>query len=67
LNRVLGACAKHDVAPAILVSDDAAAREFARRGFRMMAHGIDHLMLQQAMRNSIASLRASLSAKEASA
>ena len=57
IERVLEACRKHDVAPAILVSDDEAARRFGDRGFRMMAHGIDQLMLQQAMRRSIALLR----------
>jgi 2-keto-3-deoxy-L-rhamnonate aldolase RhmA len=57
IDRVLDACRSHGVAPAILVSDDAAARRFGERGFRMMAYGIDHLMLQEAMRRSIACLR----------
>ena len=57
IDRVVEACRRNGVTPAILVSDDASARQFGERGFRMMAHGIDHLMLQEAMRRSIACLR----------
>jgi 2-keto-3-deoxy-L-rhamnonate aldolase RhmA len=57
IDGVLEACRKHRVAPAILVTDDASARQFAERGFRMMAYGIDQLMLQEAMRRSISHLR----------
>lgn len=57
VDRILAACRSHRVTPAILVSDDASARAFGRRGFRMMAYGIDHLVLQQAMRASLATLR----------
>lgn len=57
IDRVLEACRSHGVAPAILVTDDASARHFGERGFRMMAYGIDQMMLQEAMRRSIARLR----------
>jgi len=57
IERILRACRLHDVAPAILVTDDASARAFGAQGFRMMAYGIDQLMLQQAMRRSIELLR----------
>jgi 2-keto-3-deoxy-L-rhamnonate aldolase RhmA len=57
LDRVLAACDRHGKAPAILAPDDASAELFARRGFRMMAYGIDHLLLQQALSRGIATLR----------
>lgn len=57
IDRILAACAANRVTPAILVGDDASAHAFARRGFRMMAYGVDQLMLQQAMRRSIDELR----------
>lgn len=58
LDRILDACASRGVTPAILAMDDASASDFARRGFRMMAYGVDHLLLQEAMRLGIARLRA---------
>jgi 2-keto-3-deoxy-L-rhamnonate aldolase RhmA len=58
LRRILGACAASGVTPAILATDDASASDFGRRGFRMMAYGVDHLLLQEAMRRGIAQLRA---------
>lgn len=58
LDRILGACASRSIAPAILATDDVSAGDFARRGFRMMAYGIDHLMLQEAMRLGMERLRA---------
>ena len=57
IGRVVEACRRNAVAPAILVTDDASARRFGEIGFRMMAYGIDQLMLQEAMRRSITVLR----------
>lgn len=61
VDRIVAACATQGVTPAILVADDASALAFGRRGFRMMAHGIDQLVLQEAMRRSIAALRTATS------
>lgn len=58
LDRIVAACTDHGPTPAILVTDEASVREYAQRGFRMMANGIDHLMLQDAMRRSLDQLRA---------
>lgn len=58
LDRILGACASRSITPAILATDEASAGDFARRGFRLMAYGIDHLLLQDAMRRGIERLRA---------
>ena len=64
LDRILGACASRGVTPAILAMDDASASDFARRGFRMMAYGVDHLLLQEAMRQGIERLRAAAPRKD---
>jgi 2-keto-3-deoxy-L-rhamnonate aldolase RhmA len=60
LKRILAACAAHGKTPAILATDDASAREFAARGFRLMAYGIDQLMLQDALRRGIDTLRSAI-------
>lgn len=55
--RVLAACAAHGKAPAMLATDDAWARDCAAGGFRLMAYGIDQLMLQEALRRGLDVLR----------
>ena len=57
LDRVVAACRANGRTPGMLATDDASAREFAARGFRMLAYGVDHLMLQEAMRRAIGVLR----------
>jgi 2-keto-3-deoxy-L-rhamnonate aldolase RhmA len=58
LDRILAACVQRGVTAAILGTDEASANDFGRRGFRMMAYGVDHLLLQDAMRRGIDLLRA---------
>jgi 2-dehydro-3-deoxyglucarate aldolase/4-hydroxy-2-oxoheptanedioate aldolase len=58
LDRVLAACAAHRITPAILATDEASIGEFAQRGFRAMAYGVAHLLLQEAMRSGIERMRA---------
>jgi 2-dehydro-3-deoxyglucarate aldolase/4-hydroxy-2-oxoheptanedioate aldolase len=58
LDRILLACASRGIAPAILATDDASIRAFAQRGFRAMAYGVDHLLLQDAMRSGMERMRA---------
>jgi 2-keto-3-deoxy-L-rhamnonate aldolase RhmA len=57
--RVLEACADHGKTAAFLATDDAWARDYAAKGFRLMAYGIDQLMLQQALKSGLDLLRAS--------
>ena len=47
--RVVRACEANGKTAAFLATDDAWAREYAARGFRLMAYGIDQLMLQNAL------------------
>ena len=58
LNCIVDACASHGLTPAILGLDDPSVRDYGQRGFRMMAYGVDHLLLQEAMRRGIEHMRA---------
>lgn len=57
LERIVAACAVHGKTPAILATDEMSAREFVARGFRLMAYGIDQLLLQEALRRGLDVLR----------
>lgn len=57
VDRVVAACAAHGKTAAILATDDAWAREYAAKGFRLMAYGIDQLLLQDALRRGLDVLR----------
>lgn len=56
--RVAEACAKHGKTAAILVGGEADAKRYAGLGFRMLAWGVDALMLQQALARGMATLAA---------
>ena len=58
VDRVVAACAAHGKVPAFLAADLQWARDYAARGFRLMAYGIDQLLLQDALRNGLDLLRA---------
>src|SRR5205814_2529832 len=49
IDRVLAACEAHGKAPAFLASDPDWARDYAAKGFRLMAYGVDHMLLQDAL------------------
>jgi 2-keto-3-deoxy-L-rhamnonate aldolase RhmA len=57
VDRVVAACAAHGKAAAILATDEAWARDYAAKGFRLMAYGIDQLLLQDALRRGLDILR----------
>jgi len=60
IDRVLRACATYGKTPAMLSLDDAWSRDYAARGFRLMAYGIDQLLLQNALRHGLDLLRGAL-------
>ena len=41
----------------MLATDDAWARDYVAKGFRLMAYGIDQLMLQEALRRGLDVIR----------
>ena len=53
VDRIVAACAAHGKTAAILATDDAWARDYAAKGFRLMAYGIDQLLLQEALRRGL--------------
>jgi 2-dehydro-3-deoxyglucarate aldolase/4-hydroxy-2-oxoheptanedioate aldolase len=57
VDRVLAACAAHGKAAAMLATDDAWARDYVAKGFRLLAYGIDQLLLQEALRRGLEVLR----------
>ena len=60
LDRVVAACAAHGKTAAILAMDETSAFDYAARGFRMMAYGVDQLMLQEALRRGLDVVRSAL-------
>ena len=63
VERVVAACRTHGKAPAILATDEPSCATFARHGFRMMAYGIDHLLLQDALARGLHALRSALGSR----
>ena len=57
VDRIAAACAAHGKTAAILAIDEAWAREYAAKGFRLMGYGVDHLLLQDALRHGLDVLR----------
>lgn len=56
LERILAACRRHGKTPACLATDPEWAREYAGRGFRMIAYGPEQLFLQRALSEGFAAL-----------
>jgi 2-dehydro-3-deoxyglucarate aldolase/4-hydroxy-2-oxoheptanedioate aldolase len=57
VDRIVAACVTHAKAPAILAIDVVWAREYAAKGFRLMAYGVDQLLLQDALSRGLDVLR----------
>jgi 2-keto-3-deoxy-L-rhamnonate aldolase RhmA len=57
VDRIVSACAAHGKTAAILAFDDAWARDYTAKGFRLMAYGIDQLLLQDALRRGLDVIR----------
>jgi len=57
VDQVVRACTTHGKAAAMLATDDAWARDYVAKGFRLMAYGIDQLMLQEALRRGLDVIR----------
>ena len=58
IRRIEAACKLHGKTAAFLATDDAWAREYLGHGYRLLAYGIDQLMLQNALQAGIAGMRA---------
>jgi 2-dehydro-3-deoxyglucarate aldolase/4-hydroxy-2-oxoheptanedioate aldolase len=56
--RIVAACEAHGKAAAFIAMDDDWARAYVAKGFRLMAYGIDQMMLQNALRQGLDIMRA---------
>ncbi len=56
--RIVAACEAQGKAAAFLAMDDDWARAYVAMGFRLLAYGIDQLMIQNALRHGIEVMRA---------
>jgi len=57
VRRIERACASHGKTAAYLATDSDLAREYLGHGYRLLAYGIDQLMLQAALAQGIAAMR----------
>jgi len=64
VDRIVSACALHGKTAAFLAPDDAWARDYVAKGFRLMAYGIDQLMLQRALSHGLGVLRDAVEARK---
>ena len=57
VSRIVAACDAHGKAAGTIAMDDDWARNYVAKGFRLMAYGIDQLMLQNALRDGLELMR----------
>jgi 2-dehydro-3-deoxyglucarate aldolase/4-hydroxy-2-oxoheptanedioate aldolase len=57
VDALLAACRRHGKTPGFMAGDERWARDYRARGFRIIAYGIDVLLLQSALQSGIAALR----------
>jgi len=53
VDSLVKACTKHGKTPGFLAGDEKWARDFRTRGFRMIAYGVDTLLMQRALADGI--------------
>lgn len=58
VKRIVAACEKHGKTAAFLATDNAWANEYLGHGYRLLAYGIDQLMLQAALKAGLDHMRA---------
>jgi 2-keto-3-deoxy-L-rhamnonate aldolase RhmA len=57
VDRIVAACEQQRKAAAFIATDETWAREYASKGFRLFAFGLDQLLLQTALRRGLDVLR----------
>jgi len=58
VNRIATACEANGKAAAYLATDEALARDYIGKGYRLLGYGIDQLLLQSALAKGMAAMRA---------
>ena len=59
VDAIVAAANRHGKTAGVLAADVAWGRDYLAKGFRAVAYGVDHLMLQKALAEGIAALRGS--------
>ena len=62
VDAIAAAAARHGKALGMMAADDVWARDYLRRGFRMISYGLDHLLFQRALSDGIAKMVAATEA-----
>ena len=57
VDALIAACTRHRKAAGFMAADDAWASDYRARGFRLIAYGVDVLLLQSALANGLSTLR----------
>ena len=57
VDRLVEACRRHGKTPGFLAGNAKWARDFRSKGFRMIAYGVDTLLMQSALAEGIELLR----------
>jgi len=57
VDRIVAACERNGKTAGFLTTDESWVREYAAKGFRCFAYGVDQLMLQQTLRSGLGLLR----------
>jgi 2-keto-3-deoxy-L-rhamnonate aldolase RhmA len=57
VERIVAAATRHGKSAGFMATDETWARDYFARGFRIMAYGLDSLLLQQALSRGLAVLR----------
>jgi 2-keto-3-deoxy-L-rhamnonate aldolase RhmA len=57
VNDIVAACRRHGKTPGFMAGDEGWARDYRGKGFRMIAYGVDVLLLQGALARGLAALR----------
>jgi 2-dehydro-3-deoxyglucarate aldolase/4-hydroxy-2-oxoheptanedioate aldolase len=57
VDAIVAAARRHGKAAGFMATDETWARDYAAKGFRIMAYGLDSLLLQQSLARGLALLR----------
>ena len=63
VDRLVQACRKHGKTPGFRAGNEQWARDFRARGFRMIAHGVDTLLMQSTLAHGIKLLQGTVPSK----
>jgi 2-keto-3-deoxy-L-rhamnonate aldolase RhmA len=57
VDRIVQAAERHGKVAGMMAADEGWARDYLAKGFRILAYGIDHLLLQRALGEGLSRIR----------